>query len=288
MSDLRRIIWLASYPKSGNTWMRSLLANYFMPEGEAPDINNLRRFTTSDVRQDFFDAANGGPFSSTEFEDWLRVRSKALVLIAGSKPGTHFVKTHCQPVRPGDTDLIPPALTAGAVYMLRSPFDVVPSFARHTSADIDTAIDMMTNEDAMMGTETGIRDAIGRWDDHVQNWTSAPGLPLYVVRYEDMIKNAPKTVRGLLEFMSIKPNSNKLARAVKATSFDKLKKQEEELGFTERPDGMQRFFAKGESGAWRDELTPEQVGRIRSSFLPTLEKWYPELLEETAEFAKTG
>ncbi|MEL7255253.1 MAG: sulfotransferase domain-containing protein [Pseudomonadota bacterium] len=288
MSNLRRIIWLASYPKSGNTWMRSLLAHYFMPAGEAPDINNLRQFTTADVRQDFFDAANGAPFSSVEMDAWLRVRPKALALIAGSKPGTHFVKTHCQAVQFHGQDLIPPALTAGAIYMLRNPFDLAPSFARHQSSDLDTAIDRMTNPDTIMGTPTGIRDALGRWDDHVRSWTEAPGLPRHVVRYEDMLDRAPKMVRDLLEFLSIKPDSAKLARAIKATSFENLKKQEEDLGFTERPDGMERFFAKGESGVWRDELTPEQVGRIRTAFLPTLERWYPELLEETEEFSAAG
>lgn len=288
MSNLKRIIWLASYPKSGNTWMRSLLATYFMPAGQAPDINNLRRFTTADVRQDFFDAANGAPFNSELVDDWLRVRPKALALIAGSKPGTHFVKTHCQAVRYQGQDLIPPQVTAGAIYMMRNPFDLAPSFARHQSADIDTAIERMCNPDAMMGTETGIRDALGRWDDHVRSWTGAPGLPRQVVRYEDMLDKAPKTVRGLLEFLSIKPDSAKLARAIKATSFENLKKQEDELGFTERPDGMKRFFAKGEAGVWRQELTPAQVGRIRSAFLPTLETWYPELLEETENFSKAG
>ena len=288
MSDLRRIIWLASYPKSGNTWMRSLLANYFMPPGQAPDINNLRRFTTADVRQDFFDKANGGPFNSPNVADWLRVRPKALALIAGSKPGTHFVKTHCQAVRYEGQDLIPPQLTAGAIYMLRNPFDLAPSFARHQSADIDTAIERMCNPDAMMGTATGIRDALGRWDDHIRSWIEAPGLPRHVVRYEDMLTQAPKTVRGLLKFLSVEPNSAKLAKAIKATSFKNLKKQEEELGFTERPDGMKTFFAKGQAGVWRDELTAEQVARIREAFLPTLEKWYPELLEETKDFAKAG
>lgn len=268
--------------------MRSLLANYFMPAGQAPDINNLRRFTTADVRQDFFDAANGAPFSSHQVEDWLRVRPKALALIAGSKPGTHFVKTHCQAVRYLGQDLIPPQVTAGAVYMLRNPFDLAPSFARHQSTDLDTAIGRLTNPDTMMGTQTGIRDALGRWDDHIRSWTEAPGLPRHVVRYEDMLDAAPKTVRGLLEFLSIKPDSSKLARAIKATSFDNLKKQEEELGFTERPDGMKRFFAKGEAGVWRDELTPAHVARIREAFLPTLEQWYPELLEETEKFAKAG
>ncbi|MCR9140384.1 MAG: sulfotransferase domain-containing protein, partial [Alphaproteobacteria bacterium] len=80
MNDLRRIIWLASYPKSGNTWMRSLLAHYFMPEGMAPDINNLRQFTTADVRQDFFDAAAGGSFRGNDLADWIRVRPQALRL----------------------------------------------------------------------------------------------------------------------------------------------------------------------------------------------------------------
>lgn len=288
MSNLKRIIWLASYPKSGNTWMRTLLANYFMPAGQAPDINNLRRFTTADVRQDFYDAANGAPFNSWNVKDWLRVRPKALELIAASKPGTHFVKTHCQAVRFMGQDLIPPRLTAGAIYMVRNPFDLAPSFARHQNSDIDKAIDFMSNPDTMLGSQTGMRDALGRWDDHIRTWTETRGLPRHVVRYEDMLDQTPKTVRGLLEFMSIQPDSAKLARAIKATSFENLKKQEEELGFTERPDGMKRFFAKGESGVWRDELTPAQVGRIRKVFLPTLEKLYPELLEETEEFAKQG
>jgi len=99
MSDLQRIIWLASYPKSGNTWLRSLLAQYFMPPGKAPDLNNLRDFTTGDVRRDFFDAAAGGHYTGKTVEDWLAMRPKALRLIAGSKPNHHFVKTHCQTMR---------------------------------------------------------------------------------------------------------------------------------------------------------------------------------------------
>jgi len=288
MTDLRRIIWLASYPKSGNTWMRSLLAHYFMPPGQAPDINNLRRFTTADVRQDFFDAANGGPFSGEGLEDWLRVRPKALRLIAGSKRGTHFVKTHCQAVRFQGQDLIPPEVTAGAVYVLRNPFDLAPSFARHQSADIDTAIDRLMNPDTIMGTDTGIFDAMGRWDDHVHAWTAAPGLPRHVVRYEDLLDKPARVMRGLLDFLSVKPDSAKLARAVKATTFEALKKQEETQGFLEKPDGMQAFFARGQAGVWRDDLTPQQVGRIRAAFLPTLERWYPEMLDETARFAAAG
>ena len=288
MNNLRRIIWLASYPKSGNTWMRSLLAHYFMPPGQAPDINNLRRFTTADVRQDFFDAAAGGRFSTQSVEEWLKVRDKAVRLIAGSKPGTHFVKTHCQAVQYLGHHLIPPEVTAGAIYILRNPFDLAPSFARHQSADIDTAIERMMNTETMMGTETGIRDAMGRWDIHVKSWTEAPGLPRHVVRYEDLLDKPAKVMRGLLDFLSVKPDSAKLARSIKATTFEAMKKQEEAHGFRERPVGMQAFFAKGQSGVWREDLTPAQVGRLREAFLPTLKAWYPELLDETAEVARAG
>ncbi len=287
MSGLKRIIWIASYPKSGNTWMRSLLAHYFMPPGQAPDINNLRNFTTADVRQDFYDAANGGPYKGTDLKAWMRVRPQALRLIAGSRPNHHFVKTHCQTIRIEGQDIIPPEVTSGGIYLIRNPFDLAPSFARHQSADIDTAIERMCNPDTVMGTPTGIFDVLGRWDDHVHSWTTAPGLKRRVIRYEDLLTKPAREMRGLLEvFLGQKVDGAKLARAIKATAFDKMQKQEREQGFTEKPEGMANFFAKGQSGVWKDDLTPAQVSRIREAFLPALEQHYPEMLRETEEFAR--
>ncbi len=289
MSNLQRIIWLASYPKSGNTWIRSLLAHYFMPKGQAPDINNLRNFTTGDVRKDFFDAAQGTPYKGETLEDWLKVRPAALRLIATSKPDHHFVKTHCQSERIMGVDVIPPEVTAAAIYVMRNPFDLVPSFARHISTDIDTAIDRIVHLDNIMGTGKGIFEPLGRWDDHVRSWTTAPGLPLHVIRYEDMQKNPGKAVGKLLEkFLKVQVNRPTLAAAVKATNFAALKKQEETIGFAEKPASMDRFFAKGKAGVWRDDLTPEQVGRLRQEFLPMLETWYPEMLDETEAFSRSN
>ena len=173
MTDLRRIIWLASYPKSGNTWMRSLLAHYFMPRGQAPDINHLSQFTTGDIRQDFFDRAAGRPFRGSSYEEWMAVRPTALRMIAASKPSHHFVKTHCQPIRILGRDVIPAEVTAAAIYMMRNPFDLAPSFARHQGCDLDTAITRMMDPDMSSGTDTGIFEALGRWDEHVTTWTTA-------------------------------------------------------------------------------------------------------------------
>ncbi len=285
MQSLQRIIWLASFPKSGNTWTRSFLAHYLMPPGEAPDINNLRRFTTADVRQDFFDKAVGRPFVARDFDDWLQVRDKAVRLIAASKPTHHFVKTHCQVMRIGPHDLISPAVTAAAIYLIRNPFDVAPSYARHLGIPIDDAVTTMENEKALNATDSRIFEVIGRWDAHLASWTGAPGLPLHVMRYEDMIAEPERAFRALLGFLRVPVKDGPLRKAMRATSFDALRKQEEAQGFIERPPGMERFFAKGQAGAWREDLTPAQIGRIRASFLPAIERWYPELVSETAELA---
>lgn len=282
---LQRIIWLASFPKSGNTWIRSFLANYFQPAGRTLDINNLRQFTTADVRQDFFDRANGAPFRGETVEDWLRVRPKALRLIAASKPGHHFVKTHCQIMKIQGVDLIMPEVTAAAIYLIRNPFDVAPSYARHLSVGIDAAIERMLSPTSTHANPGRILEITGRWDDHVRSWTGAPGLPLHVMRYEDMAADPERAFRALLGFLKAPGGDGRLRRAIRLTSFESLRKQEERDGFRERPQGMERFFVRGRPGGWREELSPAQVAKLRAGFVPTLEKWYPELVDETREFA---
>jgi len=286
MNSLQRIIWLASYPKSGNTWTRSFLANFFQPQGRALDINSLRLFTTADVRQDFFDRAAGRPFRAQGIEDWLRMRPRALQLIAASKPGHHFVKTHCQICKIQGVDLIPPQVTAAAVYILRNPFDVAPSLARHLAIDLDTAVARLVDRTTIHMSPTGLFEIIGRWDDHVRSWTTAPGLPIHVMRYEDMLADPASAFRRLFSFLKLPADAARMDRAMELTSFEAMQKQEREQGFLERPEGMQQFFHSGTSGGWRGKLSPAQVGRIRREFRVTLKKWYPELMDETRDFAQ--
>lgn len=283
--SLRKIIWLASFPKSGNTWTRSLLANYFMPPGEAPGINELRKFTLADVRQDFYDRAAGRPYRGKTFAEWVEIRPKVLRLLAEARPGTHFVKTHCQIARIGDHDIIPPEVTAAAIYIMRNPFDVAISFARHINTDLDTATARMMDPNSLNTTPSMIFETVGRWDGHVASWLGAPGLPRHVMRYEDMIDDIEDSLQRLLGFLQAPVDHGKMRRAIRAASFQSLKKQEEQQGFRERPQEMKQFFHSGKAGGWRETLSPEQVGRLREAFLPTLEKHYPEMLDETAKFA---
>lgn len=283
--SLQRIVWLASFPKSGNTWTRVLLAHYFMPPGQAPDINSLFRFTTGDIRQDFFDRANGAPFVGRDIDHWLELRPKVLRAIAASKPGHHFVKTHCQVRRLKGVDLILPEVTAAAIYVMRNPFDLALSYSRHVIEPVDATITRMTDPQAINGGPKGVLEFIGRWDEHIASWVDAPGLRPHVMRYEDMLADTAASFRGLFAFLRAPVDEARLAHAIKAASFDSLQKQEREKGFRERPPGMKQFFATGRAGGWRERLSPAQVARLRAEFLPALERHYPEMLEETAEAA---
>ncbi|MEM7211009.1 MAG: sulfotransferase domain-containing protein [Pseudomonadota bacterium] len=286
--NLQRLIWLASFPKSGNTWTRSFLGNYLAPDGRQLTINQLNTFTTGDVRQDFWDAAWGSRYEGQTIETGLKLRGKVLRLIAQSKPQMHFAKTHSRIDRIEGHDLIPPDVTAAAIYIIRNPFDVVLSYSRHISASIDETIDRMCDASALNATETQIFELIGRWDHHVHSWKSAPGLPLFFMRYEDMVSQTERTFRALLNFLQIPVNDGKLRRAIRFSSFKELQKQERSEGFGERPENMQQFFVSGRSGDWQRELSAAQIGRITTEFGRILEKHYPETLREVRKAGAMG
>jgi len=288
MNVPRNIIWISSFPKSGNTWARLFLGNYFQPTGKNLSINELASITTGDIRVEWFNMAAGKPYDGETFDDWLKLRPKALRLIAQSRPDNRFVKTHSKVDRIGDIELILPEVTAAAIYIIRNPFDVAVSFARHSSITIDVSIDRLTDPLNISKSDNCLIEVLGRWDDHIQSWTKAPGLPYHLMRYEDMIDNPKVEFKKLLKFLQVPADYTKLQRALKETSFSTLQKQESQEGFRERPKGMDKFFSTGNYGGWVDKLTPEQVQRIYTEFQPTIEEYFPEVGEQALAFIAQG
>ena len=268
--------------------LNELVANFFAPKGARVSLNQLADEVVSDVRQRFFDQAAGKPFRGEVFDDSIALRPAVQRLIAAAKPGHQFVKTHSKLDRIGPIDLILPEVTAAAIYILRNPFDLAPSYARHSNVPIDRSIDNMCNPEALTASGSQIFEVLGRWDDHVAGWTDSQGLSLHVMRYEDMIADPEHAFRGLLEFLRAPVNDGQLRRAIRRSSFESLRKQEKREGFRERPGAMKQFFVRGKPGGWREELTSGQVARIRTEFLPMLERWYPEMLAETKAAARTA
>jgi hypothetical protein len=260
------IIWLASYPKSGNTWTRFFLANYLSnPDRPLPinDIKNLN-YITHDSPVQHFERFAGKKLEDLSEEEISAVRGKVHKWLALSRGRDIFVKTHNMVGISHGHPLIAPDATAGAIYIVRNPLDVAPSFANHFALSIEKAVEALcTPEYHTPWTEKQIRQHFGSWTQHVNSWTRAPGMVRHVMRYEDMLEKPSETFGGLVSFLGLPPERERLEKAISFSSFDELKGQEERVKFTEaREEDDHKFFRYGKTGHWRDALSGEQAAKL--------------------------
>jgi len=103
---------------------------------------------------------------------------------------------------------------------------------------------------------------LGSWSDHVESWTNKSNLPIYVLRYEDMLENPFHSFSGALQFLGMKYKMSEIENAIKRSSFNSMKMHEEKLGFMERSILAKSFFRKGIMGEWKNVLTNSQIDKI--------------------------
>lgn len=257
------ILWLASYPKSGNTWMRAFLANYIIGGAAPVKINDLPQFALGDSRADCFERFTDKSVSKLTFAEIIALRPQVQEWFAGSQPGQVFVKTHSMIGLVSGIPLISPQATVGAIYILRNPLDVALSYAHHFKVDIDRTIELMGQKNCRLPRSENVTpQVIGSWSQHVKTWMNAAGMIMKVVRYEDMKESPRETFSSVIEFLDLDVVPEKLDQAIAFTSFKEMRRQEEEERFVEgHPDGR-AFFREGRAGAWRGVLSQEQVARI--------------------------
>lgn len=251
--------------------MRALLANYVLDRDNPVSINELRGFTLSDTRPRFYDGLTDRPLTALSAEEVRALRPQALRRLAGARPHDHFVKTHSQLGDYGGVSLIDPAVSAGAIYIVRDPRDMITSYAAHFGIGIDDAIGQVSDTENMtMATDFSMTTYLGRWDLHVESWAGQDKVPVCVVRYEDLVKN-PEGVFGLvLRTLGHPVSEERLSRAVRSSSFETMRREEARDGFIERPPHMESFFRAGRAGGWKAELSGEQVSRIEQHFGATM------------------
>jgi aryl sulfotransferase len=260
------IVWLASYPKSGNTWLRLFIAN-LQGNGMRPvDINKLDIGLIASFRN-IFDESIGIESSDLTTEEIERLRPEVYEHLAELAEEMLFIKIHdaCTYTDKG-RPLVPAQATRGVIYLIRNPLDVAVSLAHHKSLDYDSAIDCMANNDFCLSCSAfRLHDQLPQrllsWSDHVMSWLNSP-VRLLVLRYEDMQQQSLETFTQAAQFVGLPVDPERVGRALEYCDFKELQRQEQEYGFKERSPKAQRFFREGTVGAWRRELTPEQVHRI--------------------------
>jgi hypothetical protein len=257
------LIWLASYPKSGNTWLRAFLHNFLRQPAEPHDINDLGDLTAGENGAELYRPYDPRPASQYSIEDVQRMRPLVHRDLTQVFPGPVFVKTHNAVLTVRGVKLLTPDVTAGAVYILRDPRDVVISYSRHLGRTIDETIDFMADEEAATGgTDMKVYERHSSWSTHVQSWTWNLPPTLRILRYDDMIDRPAETFAKIVRFLGFDPKPAEIEKAIRFSAFEVLQAQERRHGFTERSANTDAFFSTGRSGHWRDILTPAQATRI--------------------------
>jgi len=262
------ILWIASYPKSGNTWTRHFLHNLLKilegeDDGTPQNINAMNEYTIWDISAFPYEKILGKPPKDVDRAEIARVRPQVQAQIAERTDGLAMVKTHHALVMDRGVSAINFEVTSGAIYIVRNPLDVAISFANHLGSTIDRAIEEMGIRNLETGvSEQSVYEIYGSWSQHVESWTRKPHRAIYVMRYEDMLEHTHAVFRGLCTHLLLNPTDEQLALAIERSSFDEMKRQEEAEGYREKPDSAPMFFRSGKSGEWRETLTPEQIRTI--------------------------
>lgn len=262
-----KILWLASYPKSGNTWFRAFLSalltnkeveiNNMITDGILAGREVFEQISDIDSRYLYHDEAKwmlADVYRTVaQYHDQLSI-IKVHDAFAYDKDGTPF---------------LPPDVTHKAIYFVRNPLDIVGSLAHHMHMSIDQAVRFINNKSACLAPQQNnfnksnqLRQELGDWTSHVKSWMTVDSFPIHVVRYEDMINSPVDTFVKATEFIGWQYQIDQIERAINAVGFNKLKAQEEQQGFAEFTRKGGAFFRSGKIGNWTNELDAAQIFSI--------------------------
>ena len=257
------IVWLASYPKSGNTWVRAFLQNYLENSPEPADINALDKYFADDSKPYWYEPHADRPLGELSIREICELRCRVHRDIADSRSGSVIVKTHSYLGAYEDVPLHEMAVTAGAIYLVRNPLDVVLSLADHFGISVDEAIAFMNDPATGSPTdEANVASVLGSWSGHVESWTGEETDKLHVVRYEDLIDRPAKAFAGIVSFLKLGKDAPAIKRAMRFSSFQSLRSQESSKGFVEKSPESKRFFRAGRKNQWPGKLSRDQVGAL--------------------------
>ena len=278
------IIWIASYPKSGNTWVRALLSYYFFSKEKGFNFDILKHIPNFNI----------GDFVSenTKFSSDLDYANKALNVqkfINKNSKFNVFFKTHSALRKIVDKNFTDKTVSLGSIYIIRDPRNIISSYKNFENWDYDKTLEFMINKNSFLysNTETQKKlnikgmELISSWSENYKSWVKNNlGIPICLIKYEDLINNTLNELEKMFNFIKKINSEDKInfdkergKLAISETNFQKLKKLEENNGFAEKNiRNNQKFFFKGADNDWNKILPKNIKEKIESNF-------YDEMLE---------
>jgi len=282
---MAKIIWLASYPKSGNTWVRAFLTAYFYGR---VNINTMAD-TQSAAGRDIIDRFSGVRSATLAPPQAHSLRPEVYRRLAAAParnglPALLKVHDLYQATIMGEP-MFPAEATHATVYIVRHPLDAAVSFAHHLGFTMEQIANTICHETFTLGlrgpsTRLQLPQRIASWRTHVASWLDQTALPIILVKYEDLVAKPTETFTAMLKAMGFAvPGATDLAgtedeklrahieAAVKATSFAALQAQELVGRFREKSRRARdsSFFRKGKVGGWQEEM-PATIAKKISDY----------------------
>jgi len=272
------IIWLASYPKSGNTWVRSFLSSYYYSEKGEFDFSLLKNIEQYPQKK----------FLKKEIKkpgDVSKYWSSSQQIILNQKKIKIF-KTHNSLHSINGFNFTDKKFTLGAVYIIRDPRNIITSLKNHFDLSYDDALEFMLNERKFIHDQREKDYAdfhfLSSWSQHYKSWLNDKSFKLIFVKYEDLESKTYETFEKIINFINNLSNSessvdkSKIKKCLETTSFDKLKKMEKEIGFDEAIYSKKskkniNFFNLGSSNKWKNVIPESYHNKINELFQKDLD-----------------
>ena len=277
------ILWIASYPKSGNTWLRALLSSYyFSTDGNFKQslLSNIEQFP----QKKYFNNFTYNPKIITDTSRyWIEAQENI------NKNGKlNFFKTHNILGAINNINFTNNKNTIGAIYIIRDPRNIITSLQNHYELSSNEALEFMLNEkkyiyDHHVENDFSDFQFISSWEKNYKSWKYQNEFPIKIVKYEDLTNDINSCFYEIIKFINQITNKNdlidekKMKKSIHSTSFQKLKEIENNKGFLESVKSKKKnfqipFFNMGPKNNWKKILSEDLKVKINNIFEKNLEE----------------
>ena len=277
------IFWIASYPKSGNTWLRSLLSSYYYSQDGFFDQELLIQIGQFPEKKYFAEFDYDSSIITDTSKFWISAQDRI-----NQDKKFRFFKTHNVLGSINGNKFTDLNNTVGCVYIIRDPRNVVTSLKNHYEIKDEEALKFMINEkkyiyDYQSKNDYGDFQFISSWEKNYQSWNNQSVFPVKFIKYENLYNNTFNVFRDLIEFIEKITNGKnnfdkkKAQNAVQSCSFEKLKSIEKKDGFSESILSKNEskkipFFHLGPENNWRKIFNEEFQNELNMIFSKNLKE----------------